>query len=291
MSYSKDGLTYEHFLKIKIRKLQKANQKSKRINVALSTLSIILFGLLIVSNVKIGVLRSTIADLNSSIGKYSAIIGQKNVEISKLVAENSEIVDTMQRLSNTAISINNDLNDLKNEYNTNMEKLSEFEERAELYDKYDYALYYNGERTDITYQRIKNVEEYAKEEGLSDDAVGLVLALGTTESHGDAKAENKSSTAAGWGQLLYPTAKFVYEDYLKNGAGTYDYTMALDPDLNIKMTTSYVGYLTDYYDGDAKKVVTSYRGRSDSGYIKAVEEKLNKSGLSLYTISLIGCTN
>ena len=288
MIQSREEMSYERYLKLKISKLEKQNKRSKYINLGMVVLCGVLALLLAKSGITIGMKNLEIAQLNKQVNDYVVAINERDNEIDTMSANNKNMLDNMQKLAATAQTINAELNSLKTEYNTNMKRLADFEERSELYDKYDYALYYNGERTDITYQRIKNVEEYAKDSGMTEDGAALVLSLASTESHGQATAENSKTTAAGLGQLLYATAKFVYEDEMKNGKGTYNHSLALDPDLNLQMTTSYVGYLADYYNGDPKQVVTAYRGTSaDTGYVKAVETKLNNSGLSLSTLKLI----
>lgn len=288
MIHSREEMTYERYLKLKITKLERKNKMSKYINFGMAILCCVLAFLLTKSGITIGAKNFEIAGLKNDIVGYAAAVNERDKEINKLSSNNKIMLDNMQKLASTAQNINDELNTLKTEYNTNMKRLADFEERSELYDKYDYALYYNGKRTDITYQRIKNVEEYAKESGMTEDAAALVLSLASTESHGQASAESSTTTAAGLGQLLYTTAKFIYEDEMNNGKGTYNYSLALNPDLNLKMTTSYVGYLADYYNGDPNQVVSAYRGTSsDTGYIKAIERKLNNSGLSLSTLKLI----
>ena len=273
------GVGYEKYLKRKIHRLEVANNRVRCINLLLTVAVGILLLILSKQTIQIQLQKNEIKSLNADVINYTATI-------SDLEEKNSEVVDIMSRLAVTANTINEELNTLKEQYNTAAARLKELEEREELYDKYDYALFYEGERTDVTYQRIKNVKEYCKDEGLSDDAVGFVMSLVATESHGDASAENENSTAAGLGQLLYDTAKYIYEEEMGNGEGTYKYDLALNPDTNLEMVTAYVSYLTENYGDNPIKVLNAYRGESSPGYINSIEVKLKQSDLSLYTMNL-----
>lgn len=270
---------YEKYLKRKIKRLQVANNRVRCINFLLTIAVGVLVLILSKQSIQIGLQKAEIKNLKAD-------VVAKADTISDLDEKNTEVVSILTKLAVAANDINEELNTLKEKYNTNAERLKELEEREELYDKYDYALFYDGERTDVTYQRIKNVKEYCKDEGLSDDAVGFVMSLVSTESHGDAKAENSESTAAGLGQMLYETAKYIYEEEMGNGEGSYSYDLALNPDTNLQMVTSYVSYLTRQYGDNPIKVLNAYRGEDSAGYTKAIEAKLQKSDLSLYTMNL-----
>jgi len=252
---------------------------------------ILLFGigvaafLAVSSLATVKVQSSTIASLTSEVAtkdqEYKELKSTKDAKI-------SELTDTMKKLSFAAVDMNSELNTLKEEYNTKMKRLQELEERAELYDKYDYVLFDNGTRTDITYQRIKDVQKYCTDVGLSEDAVAFALSLVATESHGIEKAENSESTAAGFGQLLYNTAKYVYEEEMGNGSGSYYYALALDGDKNLEMTVNYISYLAKQYNGNPRNIINAYRGTSgDTWYVNKVEQKLKESDLTLASLKLI----
>ncbi len=175
---------------------------------------------------------------------------------------------------------------LEQKYNSLVDAVNYYQHRQELYNKYEYALFYEGERTDIEYEHLATLDEIARINGYSPEVVYLTLALVMTESHGIANAKNPESSASGLGQLIYSTAKFSYEDLLGFGSGTYKKEYAYDPELNLRMTLAYVNYLSKQKKGDPIGVVDAYRGLHSTGYINSVAEKLDSAGLELKALQL-----
>ena len=111
------------------------------------------------------------------------------------------------------------------------EYLETFTERAELYDKYEETIYFNNERTDITYDQLKTGIDIMQQNNIDP---ALLFAIIMTESHGIETAKNPTSTATGYGQILESTGKSVYEKYMGNGKGTFETSMLLDGDQMLK---------------------------------------------------------
>ncbi len=135
------------------------------------------------------------------------------------------------------------------------ERICTYEEREELFDKYEYAIMRkDGSRTDLTYDQIKTVETLADEKGVDTD---LIFSIVMTESSGKEKASNSTSTARGYGQILSGTGEFVYTKLMK--AGKYDHSLALDGDTNLQMMVYYLEYLCDR-NSTINGVISNYRG-------------------------------
>lgn len=197
------------------------------------------------------VLQETVNSQNESIAKLSKIS-------TDLYSENAKLVDQLD-----------ELDDLK--------------EREELYDKYEYALVCNdnGQRTDVDYNDIKALQDLAEEEGLGEDAVGLVLAISVNESRGQANVKNPNSSAAGLTGLLKSTAKYSWEELLGNGKGTYKSEYVYNSEDNLKMSLAYIAYLKENTNSNYALLV-AYRGDdNDIAWFRKIERNMGKSIESL----------
>lgn len=232
---------------------------------------------------------------------YQRELDKKNTEISELRLENEalyeeigEFSDTynqtvalLEKTSSMAYELDLENDALVNQANELQETINTYEERKELFNKYEWAIIRSDNtRTDITYERITSLEELAGEKGLSDDSVNLVLALAMTESQGIETAANSESSARGLGQMLESTARFTYEKLMGNGKGTYNHDMALDGDTNIAMMCYYLDYLGIKYDDNISLVLKEYRGEEDPEYNKKVDTYLAKAGTNIHSIVL-----
>lgn len=221
-------------------------------------------------------LNQTIADMDGSVQNLESInstnestIKRLNTNISKLKG----VVDELDESNATLIAENKKLDKL----------VAKFETRAELFDKYEYAIYNKqGNRTDLTYKQIKSGEEIMKSKGMDPD---LLFGLVMTESAGTEKAKNSTSTARGYGQLLQGTAKSMYENVLGHGKGTYSHDMAFNGDTNILLTATYLGYLKNTCNYSLRSTIIGYRGLYDPGYFNTVDSYIKKSGNSLTQIA------
>lgn len=150
-----------------------------------------------------------------------------------------------------------------------------YKNREELYDKYKYALYYEGERTDITYDQLKTGVTIMENNGLDPN---LLFAVIMVESKGKENAKNDSSTASGFGQILTSTGKDVYEDYMNKGKFSND--LLMDGTTNIEITANYLNQLIEN-NGTLTEALYKYRGKTDKYWINAVDEYMHEGGSSI----------
>jgi hypothetical protein len=143
-------------------------------------------------------------------------------------------------------------------------------------------------RTDITYDQIDTLESLASENGLSDDAVALVLAIAMNESRGQEDSKNPGSTATGYCGILDFTGKYLYEDIMGNPKGSYSHDMCYNGYINLELSLQYIKYLNKMYGGDIMRIVDGYRGYRDAVYDSQLDANLQKAGKSLYTLNLGG---
>lgn len=135
------------------------------------------------------------------------------------------------------------------------EKLSVFEQREELYNKYEYIIEVGNKRTDITYEQLAHGEELMKDRGLNPHLLFGVVYL---ESRGNEKATNSRSTARGYCQFLGSTAKSVYERMLNKG--TYNHDLAFDGYINLELGAEYLSYLMKTQNGSIMTSLLLYNG-------------------------------
>lgn len=247
-------------LKRKYVNTKRENQKLRAISLVLG-LSLILTILLLVL-VSISYIKNNNAhELKELKSKYNSLVEDYN----EITLENAAYKETNDAYEETIRNMNGLIIDMQEQdeklVETNHEYLSQLsvlQQREELYDKYDYAIKRidDGTRTDITYDQLINLEEEAKKRGIDTD---LVLSLVMVESDGVETAKSSQSTATGYGQFIYDTGKFVYEDLLHQG--TYNSTVALNGNTNLTMMTAYLEYLADIWDNDIYMIMKNYRGK------------------------------
>ena len=211
--------------------------------------------------------------LNDSCEQMTNDYEALNKKYKKLKSQTSGLMETVNELDSSNQS-------LKAENETMLEDLHKYEERAELFDKYEYAIYDDaGNRTDLSYEQIKSADTLMKEKGLD---TNLLLSLAMTESSGKANATSKISTARGYGQLLKGTATFVYQDIMN--AGYYSHDMAYNPYTNIDIMANYLAYLKENND-NVYDLIYDYRGERDYPYLCKVGGYLRKGGTSLENLN------
>lgn len=203
------------------------------------------------------------------------IIGFENNKLRQQLAEQQQVIEDKESeiyiLNLAADSLRNIINDLDeqledvseinksyvDQINETNEELDTFRNRAELYDKYEYAVTYGGERTQLTYAEIEYGEELMVAKGLNPN---LMFGTIMVESNGIPDAVNTVSGATGYGQFLDSTAKFVWTNLLGND--TYYSDIRKDGESNILMMAEYYDYLYDEYNGDTFSVVKCYSGNT-----------------------------
>ncbi len=272
-------------LKRKVTSLKRLNEALKFQNTFFKISSLVLFILLgvvgVTSSVKLNVANSTISELKQSTEEIT-------IENENLSNQFNEVSELLAKTSEIAVSLDKDNESLKEDNLSMQDELNDFRQRAELYDKYDYAIIReeDGSRTDITYDNIKSLEELSAEQGLTEDANQLILSIAMTESRGYETAENSQSTATGFGQFLSGTGKFVYTS-LMDGDGIYKHSeMAKDGQTNLDMMVYYISYLDEKYHGNLSSIIDEYRGTHDSTYLAKLDKYLGKKDLSTSTIQL-----
>lgn len=209
------------------------------------------------------------------------------MEASNMESSYSELTNTLAQLSKVDVELDNQNAVLISDNKALKAKIDQYEEREELFDKYEYAIIRqeDGTRTDIKYSDIENIRQIAKEKGMSEDSIDLVLSLAMTESRGTEKAKNSSSTAKGLGQILDGTGKYVYENLLDKGK--YNSSVAYDSKTNLEMMLALVDYLDDNANGNVNKVLNNYRGTTaPAAYKNKVNSYLANNDLSLNTLNI-----
>lgn len=231
------------------------------------------------------------SEIVKDFGTYSSIKNDSDSyqnQITNLELKNADLQNDLVAMTQISKELDDQNKELVDLYNQNNQDIKILLARKELYDKYSYAIINseNGERTDITYNDIATLESLAQQKGMGKDAVDFILAVCMTESRGNTNAKNPSSTASGLGQLLYTTAKFVYEDLMGNGKNTYKSSYAFDHSINIKMSLYYIDYLAKQNNRDTIKICVGYAGGYDKAWIDKVDSYLQDVGKSIYTIKI-----
>lgn len=198
-----------------------------------------------------------------------------------LMTENEKLNESIKKLTAGIVELDEENVSLVESNEKYYKELTALRERAELYDEYEYALVYNGERTDITFDQLKTGIDICNEANISPH---LLFAFIMTESHGIESAKNPNSTATGYGQILNGTAKFVYEDLMNNGEGTFTNALSKDGDINIEMTARYIAYLKDH-NSNLHDIIVDYAGEDNPEYIMQIEKWLAKADTSISEIN------
>ena len=247
----------------------------------------------------IAIIAATITLTILGLSKFQT--AKLNAEIEQLKAENSElakvnknlsgsyneVAELSQNMSEISVTLDNENKKLKETCKQQDEDLIKFEERTELYDKYEYAIVRsNGSRTDITYDELKTLEDLTNEKNMSKDVVNLVLALAMTESNGKENAKNTASTATGFGGFLSGTGEFVYKELMGKDANYAHNKTAKDGETNLQMMVYYIDHLNDTCKGNINSIIDSYRGLHDDKYYTSLNKYLGYSGLSVSSIKI-----
>lgn len=198
-----------------------------------------------------------------------------------MISDYNITIDELVKISETLDSQNKALVEANEAYYVELEELRE---KAELYDHYSYAMVDSmGNRTDITYDQLKTLEELMEDSKVNDP--DLILSWVMTESGGKENAKNPNSTAKGYGQFLDGTSRFVYSDLLNRSDWTP--SVALDGETNLEMMVAYIDYLYERNGNDLYDTIRSYRGKKDiSGYVSKLDSYLAYNDKSVYQISL-----
>ena len=244
--------------------------KARRRKIKLMKVSIVLMAFVImVLCIAIGCLTKQNEKLLVAIEENNEVLREKNNQITKLKYENNE-------LCNIIDSIDDQIEEVESINKSYVDELNMLRNRAELYDKYEYAISYGDRRTELTYEEIQYGEDLMVAKGLNPH---LMFGSIMVESAGVPDAVNKESGATGYGQFLDSTAQWVWTKLLGNS--NYNSNIRKDGKKNIQMMAEYYDYL--YAEtGSTFKVVKQYSGNStDSGaaqYLAKVNSFTKKVG-------------
>ena len=193
-----------------------------------------------------------------------------------------------EKLAKVSVDLDTQNKELVDQINSQNEELEKLEARAELYDKYEYAIVReDNTRTDITYEEIDTLESLAKERNMGEDAVTLVMAIAMNESNGIEDAKNPDSTATVFGGLLAGTAKYIYENEMDSPEGDYNHkVMAKDGELNLQISLCLVDYLADQNNRNPIRTVNNYRGLIDKAYLAKLDNNLAKVNKTLNKLNI-----
>lgn len=228
-------------------------------------------------------MHESIMDLKSDYNQLTIKTDAERSDMSSQIQDLTSQLDSANKLSK---SLTTQVEDLDKQTKTlkadNKELKAQIADREEILSKYSYATTWGNHNTDLTYEQLKLGETLMLEKGYDPN---LLFGIIMTESRGDANAKSTSSTATGYGQFLKGTGKFVYEDLLGHGKGTYNHSMATNGTLNIQMMVAYLDYLIKNSDGSVTGAIKSYRGAGGSvlsGYIASINSFIKGNGVSVY---------
>lgn len=250
-----------------------------KITILLSSMAVV--GMFSFTFVTTSLCFDRIKELESENNKLESALESSDSILESYANSNTElkgIIDQLSEQQEELISDNKKLNSKNNKY---LKTIKKFQEREELFDKYEYAIVTDGYRTDLTYDQIKNGEELMLEKGYDPN---LLFGIIMVESSADEKLTSDHSTARGYGQILKGTGEFVYSNLLN--LGKYNHNMAFDGNTNIMMMCEYLDYLIKRRDNDLYKAIQGYRGKTDvSGYIRGIDKYITQSNTSIDEIS------
>lgn len=247
------------------KRMQKMKRKMKLMQVALTTLLLITVALII----SVGCLVKENQNLNLVVAQNDEILTEKNKQIIELTLENGELYNIIDKIDDQITKVEA----VNQSY---VDELNNLRNRAELYNKYEYAIEYGGQRTELTYEEIQYGEDLMIAKGLNPH---LMFGTIMVESNGKPNAVNTSSGATGYGQFLDSTAQWVWTKLLGNN--TYNSNIRKDGYSNIQMMAEYYDYLYSE-SGSTFKVIKQYSGNStDEGaanYLAKVNNFTKKVG-------------
>lgn len=223
---------------------------------------------------------SNISNLNKLESKMFEITSVYKLALNnymEIQEENKNLEDKIQGIVADMVAIDYENCQLIEANDRYYDQLTIFSERSELYDKYEYTILFDGQRTDIQYDQLKTGIDIMEENGIDPNILFSVI---MTESHGVENAKNSTSTASGYGQLLVSTGKSVYEKYMDNEPGTFDKEMLLDGETNITIAANYLSQLIDN-SSNLTEALYKYRGIPDSKWLNSVNKYLVEGGTSI----------
>jgi len=215
--------------------------------------------------------------------QYEASIAKLTEKNDTLLQTNTTLLGAVNDLSEDCENLTRDKNSLIACNNEMHKEIEEFRAREELYDKYEYALYYYAKRTDITYDQLRMLECTLDDSYAFD--TDFILTWAMTESTGNEKVTNSSSGAKGFGQFMDGTSKYVYTKLLGNDESDWCAEVAYDGTTNFQMMIAYCDYLYDR-SGSIRGMLSGYTGYGANSseldaYIAKMDKYLKKKSKSV----------
>lgn len=207
-------------------------------------------------------------------------------ENEETIAAYNNSMELLQNVASVAVELDEQNKKIVNSSRKQSNQLKRLQRRKRLMNSYEWALYdEEGIKTDITFNDIETLKSLCKKRNLSDDTIDLVLAIAMTESNGDAKCSNPTSTALGLGQFIEETGKITYTFLM--GHEKYNHRkVALNGTTNLKMMVYYLEYLDIKCEGDINKIIDRYRGLRSAGYKRKINKYLSNRNKSLKNIKI-----
>ena len=241
-------------------------RKMKLMKIAMKVMTFMIIALFI----SVGYLVKENNDLRLTVDKHNEVLAEKNDKITQLTFENKELCDIID-------DIDDQIEEVEAVNKSYVDELNMLRTRAELYDKYEYAIAYGNDRTELTYEEIEYGEDLMVAKGLNPH---LMFGTIMVESAGKPDAVNKESGATGYGQFLDSTAEWVWTKLLGNT--NYNSNIRKDGIKNIQMMAEYYDFLYAEHGGSTFKVVKQYSGNSTNdgaaNYLAKVNSFTKKVG-------------
>lgn len=142
---------------------------------------------------------------------------------------------------------------------------------------YRFIQFIDNADTDITDEQLLYIKEKATDIGI--DPL-FILCTFYNESRGLTTVNNDSTNCRGYGGIAPDTGRYIYEEYLGHGKGTYDHQMAYDPYINIDISISTWNHLLEYWDGNIYSAMRNYSGMKsyEDWYFNKISNKLAEVG-------------
>ena len=258
-------ITSEEKLKNKIFKLRMCN-------ISLSITVLLLFLLVMINNNRLVYKYDILVKEMEKQEEYCLYLEEKSIDLADTVTSTMDINSELDKQNKSLVKSNEEYLEIINEYS----------EREELHNKYEYALFDDGNRNDITYDHLRTLEDLMADSTIKDE--DLILSIIMTESRGTENARNINSTAKGFGQILNGTSKFVYCELMNNDKKDWYPDIALDGDTNIEMVVHYMDYLYERTGNNLLEAIYSYRGLKSTGYVNKINSYLSAKNKSIQSI-------
>ena len=144
-----------------------------------------------------------------------------------------------------------------------------------LFKKYYYVLRNAPDNGTWTMDLIEHIDRICQEKDINPHLIYGVIYV---ESRYDIYAVS-SAGARGMCQFMPSTGKWIYENVMGKGAGTYDHvTMCTDPFINSEMCVTLLRQLLDEYNNNIVRALAHYNGSSGDGYYQLVKKAMKDVG-------------